>query len=142
LWIKEKFRALLTIKDRPHHVALSFSIGVFIGISPLFGLHTVLGLLFSYIFRLNKFVTIMGVYITNPWTVIPIYTLGTWSGMKLLGVEGIIGDINWKALSLSNVVTELKILLWPFVLGSFFIGAVSAVVSYLLIYVLLKRRNA
>jgi uncharacterized protein (DUF2062 family) len=84
----------------------------------------------------------MGVYITNPWTVIPIYTLGTWSGMKLLGVEGIIGDINWKALSLSNVVTELKILLWPFVLGSFFIGAVSAVVSYLLIYVLLKRRNA
>lgn len=142
MWIKEKFRALLTIKDRPHHVALSFSIGVFIGISPLFGLHTVLGLLFSYIFRLNKFVTIMGVYITNPWTVIPIYTLGTWSGMKLLGVEGIIGDINWKALSLSNVVTELKILLWPFVLGSFFIGAVSAVASYLLIYVLLKRRNA
>jgi len=140
--IKERFRALLAVKDSPHHVAISFSIGVFIGMSPLLGLHTVLAILFSYLFRMNKFVTIVGVYITNPWTIVPIYTFGTWSGMKIMGVEGILSEINWDSLGLSNIVTELQHLLWPFVVGTFFIGAISAGISYIVIFYIFKRKNA
>lgn len=142
MWIREKFRILLEIKDRPHHVAISFSVGVFIGISPLLGLHTVLGILVSYLFKLNKFVTILGVYITNPWTIIPIYTLGTWAGMKILRIDGVLGDIPWGSLTFTNVLAELKILFWPFVVGSFVLGTVSALASYGLIFYAVKRRNA
>lgn len=142
MWIREKLRVLLAVKDRPHHVAISFSVGIFIGISPLLGLHTVLGILVSYLFKLNKFVTILGVYITNPWTIIPIYTLGTWAGMKILGIEGVLGDIPWRSLTFSNVLAELKILFWPFVVGCFVLGTVSALVSYILIFFTVKRRNA
>lgn len=139
--IRERFRALLSVKDSPHQVAMSFSVGVFIGMSPLLGLHTVLGLLLSYLLRMNKFVTIVGVYVTNPWTIVPIYTFGTWSGMKLMGIEGILSDINWRTLGFSNVFTELKLLFWPFVIGTFFIGAISALVSYIAIFTIFKRKD-
>jgi len=139
--IKEKLRALLAIKDKPHHVAMSFSVGVFIGMSPLLGLHTIIGLVCAYLFRMNKFVTITGVYVTNPWTIIPIYSFGTWSGMKIMGVEGFISDINWKALGFSNVLTELETLFWPFIVGTFFIGTISAVLSYITIYYIIKKRR-
>ena len=67
-------------------IALAFSVGIFVGMSPLFGIHTILGLILAWIFSLNKFVTIVGVYITNPWTIVPIYTFATWFGGKLLGL--------------------------------------------------------
>lgn len=142
LLIKDKIKILLAVRDRPQHVAFSFSVGVFIGVSPLLGLHTVLGILVSYLFRLNKFVTLMGVFVTNPWTIIPIYTLGTWGGMKILGVEGSLAGIHWGELSISSLLGELKGLFWPFVVGNFLLGTVGALVSYLLLYRLLRRRSA
>jgi uncharacterized protein (DUF2062 family) len=128
------------LKEDPHNVAASFGVGVFIGMSPLLGIHTVLGLLVASLFKLNRLVTIVGVYITNPWTIIPIYTFGTWVGMKLLRVEGLVTNIDWSDLSMSNVAGELKELLMPFIAGTFFIGAISSVVSYFFILYLLKRK--
>ncbi len=139
--LREKFQFILTLKENPHNVAVSFSVGVFIGMSPLLGIHTVLGLLVASLFKLNRLVTIVGVYITNPWTIIPIYTFGTWMGMKLLGVEGIVTNIRWSSLSMSTVAGELKELLMPFIAGTFFIGAVSSIIGYFLILVLLKRNR-
>ncbi|MGW8272658.1 MAG: DUF2062 domain-containing protein [Thermodesulfovibrionales bacterium] len=140
--IKDKLKILLAVRDRPHHVAMSFSVGVFIGISPLLGLHTLLGILVSYLFRLNKFVTLMGVFVTNPWTIIPIYTLGTWAGMKMLRMEQSLAGVRWGELSLPNLFGELKGLVWPFVVGNFALGAAGAILSYLLLYRLLRRRSA
>ncbi len=115
--------------------------GVFIGMSPLLGLHTVLGLIVSSVFRLNRVVTIIGVYITNPWTIIPIYTFSTWAGMKLLGVSGIVTNIQWEYISIANVVLQLKELLIPFIVGTFFIGTISCILGYLAIYFLLRKKQ-
>ncbi len=109
--------------------------------SPLLGIHTLLGLLVASLLKLNRLVTIVGVYVTNPWTIIPIYTFGTWVGMKLLGVDGIVSNINWSNLSMNNVAGELKELLMPFITGTFFIGAISSVASYFLILYILKRKQ-
>ncbi len=91
---------------------------------------------------MNRLVTIVGVYITNPWTIVPIYTFGTWIGMKLLGVKGIITNIEWSALSFTNVFGEMKELLLPFVFGTFVLGAVSAVMAYVFMYWLLARKRS
>lgn len=136
--IKEKIKIILSLRDRPHHIAISFGIGVFIGMTPLLGIHTILGLAVSSIFRLNRLVTLMGVFITNPWTIVPIYTFGTWIGIKLLGNNESIGAIEWKSLNLLTIVSDLKELLPPFVAGTFFIGALSSLVSYTSILLLLK----
>ncbi|UCG78316.1 MAG: DUF2062 domain-containing protein [Nitrospirota bacterium] len=132
---------MASLNERPHHVAASFAIGVFIGMSPLIGLHTILGLVIAYLINLNRVVTIIGVYVTNPWTVVPIYTFGTWAGTKLLKVEGVTERIDWTALSLNNVTHELRELFMPFIVGTFFIGAISAVISYFVIYALIKKRS-
>ncbi len=137
----EKFKLLFTIKETPHRIALAFALGIFIGMSPLLGIHTVLGILIAWVFRLNKLATVVGVYITNPWTIIPIYTFGTWVGAKCLGIADIVPDIDWRNVSAAALLNELRPLLMPFVVGTFLIGTVFAVVGYFIIYRLTRRAH-
>lgn len=136
---RDKLSQLLTIKEPPHRIALAFGIGVFIGMSPLLGLHTILGIAVAWQFRLNKMVTLIGVFVTNPWTIIPIYTFGTWVGAKLIGMQHIIPDIDWNHVTFKMLMNELRHLLAPFVVGTFFIGILSAVISYAVIYHAVRR---
>lgn len=132
--LRDKLREVVSIKDSPKKIAMSFAVGVFLGMSPLIGLHTVLGLAAAWIFRLNKFVTIIGVFITNPWTIVPIYTFSTWFGAKLLGIKKVIPDIDWNNISFSYLLKEMEHLLWPFVLGTTLVGVLSAVIGYVIIH--------
>lgn len=140
--LRDKLTLMLKLGDTPHRLSLAFAVGVFIGMSPLLGVHTVLGILVAYIFRLNKLATVIGVYITNPWTIIPIYTFSIFIGAKCLGIESIIPSIDWKSVSFSSLLNEFSPILMPFVVGTIIVGAVSSVVSYFVIYRMLKRKNA
>jgi uncharacterized protein (DUF2062 family) len=139
LQFRDKLRQILSVKESPRRIALAFSLGVFIGMSPLLGIHTLLGLLFAYIFKLNKFVTVVGVYITNPWTIVPIYTFGTWVGAWLLGVDRIIPHIDWAHLSMRELLHSFGPFLMPFVVGSTLLSIVSGVLSYVLIFRMVRK---
>lgn len=132
--LRDKLAAIFSVKDSPPKIAISFAIGVFIGMSPILGLHTVLGIAAAWIFRLNKFVTIIGVYVTNPWTIVPIYTFATWFGAKLLGVKKIIPSIDWNNISFNYLLNEMGHLLLPFVFGTTLLGLLSAIAGYIIIY--------
>ncbi|OGW57896.1 MAG: hypothetical protein A2Z09_02210 [Nitrospirae bacterium RBG_16_43_8] len=41
---KDRFRNILAIMASPHRLAVVFAAGVFIGMSPLLGFHTILGI--------------------------------------------------------------------------------------------------
>lgn len=138
---RDKFRGILSIKDSPHRIALAFAVGVFIGMSPLFGIHTVLGLIAAWLFRLNKLVTIAGVYITNPWTIVPIYTFSTYVGAKCLGVSKITPVVDWSHITFSHLMNELRPLLMPFIVGTMLIGLLSSILSYFIIYRAAKRAH-
>ena len=120
---------------------MAFALGIFIGMSPLFGIHTLLGLLFAYLFRLNKLTTIVGVYITNPWTIIPIYTLSTWVGARCLGVNKLLPDIDWRHVTFRALMNDFSPLLMPFIVGTAIMSVFSAVISYIIIYHLVRKRN-
>lgn len=115
-------------------MAIAFAIGVFIGMSPLLGIHTVLGLLAAWLFRLNRFITLIGVFVTNPWTIVPIYSFGTWVGARIMGMDNFIPEIDWSHITLLGFLKEFRPLLLPFIIGSTVVGIVSAVLSYILIY--------
>ncbi|MFA5353850.1 MAG: DUF2062 domain-containing protein [Thermodesulfovibrionales bacterium] len=132
--IRDKLREVVSTKDSPQKIALSFAVGIFIGMSPLLGLHTVLGIAAAWAFRLNKLVTIIGVYVTNPWTIVPLYTFATWAGARLLGIDDIIPRINWEAISLSYLLSEMKPLLLPFLFGSTLMGLLCALLGYFIVY--------
>lgn len=140
--IREKIRYLINIDDSPKKLALSFGIGVFIAISPLWGLHTLLGIAVAFLFNLNKIVTIAGVYVSNPWTFIPIYTFTTWFGIKVMGKNIQSITINWKHLTLGNFFDSISIFLWPFVIGSTIIAMISGLISGILVYYYFKYRQS
>ncbi len=131
---KDRLREVLSVNEPPHKVALAFSIGIFVGMSPLLGLHTVLGIILAWQLRLNKLVTLIGVYITNPWTIVPIYTFGTWVGAKVLGITHIIPPMDWSHITCRVLFYEFKHLLVPFVVGSLLMATVSSILGYILIY--------
>ncbi len=138
---KERLREILAVKEPPRKVASAFAVGVFIGMSPLLGIHTLLGILLAWQLKLNKLVTLVGVYVTNPWTIVPIYSFGTWAGAKILGMERIIPPMDWSHMTLKLLVREFEYILVPFVVGSTIIGAISAVISYFLMYWAVKRNR-
>lgn len=129
----------MVIKESPHRMATAFAIGVFIGMSPLLGIHTVLGLLVAWLFRLNRLITLVGVYVTNPWTIVPIYSFGTWFGAKMIGMDNIIPVIDWSHVTLLGFFREFRPLLFPFVIGSTAIGIVSAIMGYFILYHAVKK---
>lgn len=136
---RDKLRSILEIKDTPRAIALSFAIGVFWGMSPLLGIHTIGAFFMAWLMRLNKFVAIVGVCITNPWTFIPIYSFSLWIGTKMVGMEHIIPDIDWSNITFILLMKDLKDLIIPFFVGTFAVGTVSAIVSYIIIYAIVTR---
>ncbi len=83
--LKELARKLLHIDDTPRRTALAYSIGVFIGFSPLLGFHTLLGLAVAFLFGLNRAAILLGVWSNTPLWIVPYYTLATGLGMALTG---------------------------------------------------------
>lgn len=114
-------------------VALSFAIGVFVGMSPLLGIHLLLAVLIAWVFKLNKIATFTGVLITNPWTIIPIYSFSTWIGVKVLGMQEASYGVSETQLGMGALLGDLGSLLKPFVVGSCIFGAASAFIGYLVV---------
>jgi uncharacterized protein (DUF2062 family) len=129
------------LKEPPHRVALSFSTGVFIGMSPFLCLHTILGVTAAWLLRLNTFAIIAGIYVTNLWTVVPIYAFSTWLGAQCLGIEYLIPDIDWPNVTFSYILNSFEHLLLPFIFGTFLVGSLISVISYIIIYRAIKKAN-
>lgn len=138
--LKERLREVLAVKDAPHKVALAFSVGLFMGFSPFLGLHAVLALALAWALKLNRYVVLSAVFVTNPWSAVPIYTFCTWVGVLVLGVDTshITDGLDWGDVGVKDLY-RLGGLLPPFFVGTLLVGAVSAAASYLIIRGAIKR---
>ena len=141
--IRDKFREILKVHETPHRIAIAFALGVFMGISPLLGLHTIGAFFLAWLLKLNRLVAVVGVYVTNPWTIVPIYSFCIWVGARLTGLERIIPAVEWDDVSLMVFMSELKHLIIPFLLGTIIVGSLSAIISYFIIrWAVVRYRNA
>jgi uncharacterized protein (DUF2062 family) len=141
--VRKLTRLLLHVEDSHHRTALAFGVGVFIGLSPLIGLHTALGLAIAVFFRLNRVAVLLGVYVNNPWTFWPIYTAGTLLGCLLTGISPHgIWSYDWHAAGGTLIARLLDVAShygWPFFIGSFVFGFIVAVLSYCAVRWMLER---
>lgn len=62
-----------TLNGDPHYVAMGMAIGVFIAITPTIPFHTVLAIGLAVIFKGSKPAAIVGVWVSNPVTVVFLY---------------------------------------------------------------------
>jgi uncharacterized protein (DUF2062 family) len=130
-------RVLLHVDGSPHRTAAAFGLGLFIAFFPVLGIHTGMALLLAFAFRLSRVAILTGAYVNNPWTLAPLYTLGTVVGCALLAVppEGLL-HVDWRLLA------SLRPYLWPFIVGNLVCGLAAGVAGYVGLRLLLERRRA
>lgn len=126
--VRKWLESLLHVHDSPRRTALAYAVGVFFGFSPMFGFHTVLGLVVAFLFGLNRVAVVIGVYTNLPWFVAPYYTLTTVAAAEVLGVRlpphfahqlRVLFDLPLFSRELwTGLARLLSPLVWPYVLGS------------------------
>jgi uncharacterized protein len=141
-------KCLISLEDTPERIALAFSLGVFLAFSPFIGLHTFLGFVFAFLFGLNRVALFIGVFVNNPWTLVPIYAAGTWLGGLLVGFpsQSSLPSFGWQELFTSGFWLQLIgqwNILKPLILGSTVLSILASIMAYLMIlYVIRRRRSA
>ena len=94
--LRERATHVLHLDEEPSRLAAGMAVGVFIGVTPFYGLHTLLALVAAYVFRLNKVATITGAWLNLPWFAPFVY------GISLrLGDAVLTGD--WSSFSMASV---------------------------------------
>ena len=100
------FRSLLKqvlhLQESPQRTALAFAIGVFIGFSPAYGLHTVMVVFCAWALGLNFLALMAGAFLNNPWTLVPILGATYWVGAFLLGRSDS-PSFDWQDVSFSAI---------------------------------------
>ncbi len=147
--IVQTFSALARLPDTPGRIAAAFAFGVFLGFSPLIGLQTILGIGLAFILRLSRVAVILGTWVNLPWIVPIYYVFATEAGARLLGHTGAAGlagklgtFVSEASLSfkmLSDLVTLLRPVVWPFVLGTTVGGLLLAFVAYFVMLAVLQQ---
>lgn len=130
------------------NVTRAVALGFFIAFLPPFLPHTLMALLGAIILRINIPVTLAAIFISNPFTMVPLYYAAYWSGCHLLGIQPL------TSLPKANPDDWLPAfhgpILEPFLLGCVILGLAAAVVVYIvlgaswhlsLVYKLYKRRR-
>lgn len=76
----------LAVRQRgtPEHIAKGVAIGVFIAFTPFFGLHIVLALIATWALGANRIASIPPLFITNVFTIPPVYAFTYWLGSRLV----------------------------------------------------------
>ena len=157
--VKGKFSQFIEkvkkLQGEPHYVAMGMAIGVFMAMTPLIPFHTVLAVAMAYIFRGSKPAAVLGVWASNPFTVIFIY-LGCYkigvlfignphqdaAGIKILvhALEQDI-DIYEKFVIFMNFFhTQLKLFI-AMIAGGIVLGLPAGFVSYFLTKTFVKKIN-
>ncbi|MFA5725693.1 MAG: DUF2062 domain-containing protein [Candidatus Omnitrophota bacterium] len=141
--LKRVFIRLLKFNASPHGIALGVAVGVFIGVLPVYGLHTVLMVLAAILIpSTNKIAIFIGTNIS----LLPTIPLITWGGYEI-GRFILIKDypdLSWAYFRHMNF-QMFKDFYYPLFIGSFFLGLILAVLFYFIVFYIvaqwLKRRK-
>ena len=138
--LKARFLDLMRSHSSPHEIALGVAIGVFIGITPLYGFHILMGLLAAFTMkRVNKLAIFLGINISLPPT-IPFITWAGYSiGRVMLGRA--YPPLHWSDFRHFSYDTFSKFI-YALSVGSFILGAVLSVLFYFMTLWFFESRKA
>jgi uncharacterized protein (DUF2062 family) len=134
--LREKIGRLLKLNNTPHEIALGVGIGAFIAIMPLYGLHTVMVILFALIIpRVNKIAILIGTNVSLPPTVPFITWIGYNIGRFILGDNyPILKEIDFRNFNIRHFMN----LYYPLLIGSIIEGITCAIILYLVVFWAIK----
>ena len=133
---------IIRIKDNPRLVSLGFALGLFIGMTPFFGGHTILALIFASLFRVNRIAAILGIFITNPLTITFIYPVNYLVGLQFFPNFDIPLPTAFNFATLTELFRNAPELIYVLSIGGAVLGIPLSIFGYVFINWLLKRYNS
>ena len=87
------------LRGLPDEIAKGVALGIFIGMTPTFGVQMAIALFFAYLLKENRLAAILGVWVTNPVTAPVIYAIEYEMGRILLGMPraSLPSELSWNA---------------------------------------------
>ena len=143
---------VLHTDDTPSRIARGVAIGMFIAWLPLIGLQMALVLALSFIFRANKVVGLPVVWISNPFTLGPVYYPSYLLGAAMLNSHPVsIQYLKQRFAAVSALPWSLRLkefadfifsdVFYPTLIGSLVTGSILALASYFLTVRAVKRHR-
>ncbi len=139
-------RWLLEHQGSPHSVALGFAIGMFVALTPTVGVQMILGAAIAQVLRANRLIPVALAWITNPFTIVPIYYFNYRVGQVFMGGDSEKGRQFIESLSKVSLLDfdhfiatmgamlskfgGIALVLW---VGSLIVASVAAAISYPLV---------
>ncbi len=160
---RTKIIPLLKGRDSPERIALGVAVGTFVGLTPTVGVQMAMVVLIAAIpkFGFNVPIACAMVWISNPFTMIPLYYGMYWLGVLLLGrreihfaqfeatVQALIDSIGsgesllesaWRGLTgMFSVGMHIAVPMW---IGGTVLGIAAAVPAYAIALRWVRRRRA
>lgn len=124
--------------DEPaHRKAAAVALGVFVGISPFWGFHTLIVFLMAAVLKLNKVIAFIFSNISIP-PLIPVIIYASYQAGSILTGNG----FSWE-LSLSDFDSGAEVLegLGQYLLGSFALAGITAILLWIVFYFLFSVAN-
>jgi uncharacterized protein (DUF2062 family) len=131
---RSRWRELLRDPIEPRRTAAAFGLGVWIGTTPLLGVHTWLSFGMASLFRLPALASLLASNVSNPLTFVPITLLEVRLGSWLLGREFRAVPKALSAAEFGGYWLEA----WS---GWALLGTVGALIAYLLVLRALRARR-
>ncbi|HLT52132.1 MAG TPA: DUF2062 domain-containing protein [Arenibacter sp.] len=124
--------------DSPEKKALSIALGVFIGLSPLWGFHTLIVIFLAILFKLNKAIAFAFSNISLPPFIPLVLFMGLTLGHWVLGGEL---DFNLGEASMDlEMAKHLKSYIVGSIILSFLGGSISGILGYLFLTIFDRKK--
>ena len=138
------YQQLIKMDDTPMRIAVSFGVGVFLGILPLTGIVAALGV--AFLFKLNKPAVMLGCVLTNSWLSIVTFLISLKIGALILGLNWItieqqVHDLMQHFSLKLFFDAALFSILKPLFIGYAIVGLICGAVSSVVVLFLLKMQR-
>ncbi len=128
------------LHGNPHYLAMGMGIGVFVGMTPTFPLHTIISVPLAHLFKGSKRAAMLGVWVSNPLTLPFCYYIAYKLGMLILDKPS-----PFTSLSLNSFTDVLNLgaeIAGAMMLGGLALGAPLGIIAYIVTHHIAKVTNS
>lgn len=129
--LKRIYYRFLRIRGTPRQISLGLALGIFVGMTPFLGFHTIMSVMLASVFKWSKITAAIGVLITNPFTAPLIYPLTYKIGAMITGFSD---PSSWLKLfepgGAMGLMKDSPMILVDLLVGGVILGLPMALVSY------------
>lgn len=128
-YLRYRYLRLLRLNVKAEAIARGLAVGVFAGCFPFFGLQSLIALFLATFCRGNKLAAVLGTWVSNPLTYLPIFAFNFKVGQLFFGQQNLVLQDLMQDLHGLLFESGLKFALTIFS-GSFVVGITAAAITY------------